>query len=882
MNCTRRLCMVSRLLGGALLLALLFLPSAVGHSAAAPIPQSTSGYWQYVETINNSSDQAVDPQFSEKWSPQFSESSTSGIHTIGDYVFTGSCSWSYESDGGIDSLVPGQVVVVHLSAEYAGVDPALSGNQLTAYACFNAAGVMGSGVYQGATCTDMLTIPGPGGSRSLDLPITIDAGPLFPDGGGALEVKCCPGCYKSMSVQRVYQWVEAPPPAGSEACGKVSLNHVPDPPVLGADLFLGAEVDPSIGSAQGFSGRWVLGETDLPLGIVEKWDGCSMAADYYYTCGGQEYVKTLFVPGKNCGSSVGWRLAVGAGLAAAIAAAAAALARRRTRSPSAAQYILHLSTNEVRLRAGQSAAVVATVYEAKPSGPPLLAVRAPLRVSPAPGLPGLDVAPKSGTGSLAFKISVAQNCPGGTGGVSVEGSAGRTNYAARVKVDVEIPFTLEVKSHDPQNLVPAAPGALRIQARVVPAVSGAEADAQAKELTAQIDFVLQGDNAAAVKPSDKLPSPDGWQQVRLTLQPDKLTAAGDPTLVASVTANSSPLTARLALSLQMPYAVEIRHVSNYRQAGRGAHRLQEPWPLDPVTGSKMVVAVALDLAPEQAVPPQPAVPDEKLSSQVQFQARGANHATVRVESTEPYPPAIRARLGWVPPQEGRPMDEDDPELVAQLSIGPKKLESSARLDLSDCRLALLRQDLETMAQRLRDGGYYVRNPYLGGPTGPIADGINQVYGITWDWTVGWAASYHGTRCEDYIRLTNHQVTEAVRRAFGSRARLTTAVVKEKSSISGWSASWDCLVDTLDSAYTINHILYHLTLPNHHEYGIDFWEHFRSGAPVMMLYSEYKRTWLERLKGDIDETAPIADQARYLEGKVPRLDAAKRQAMGREQ
>lgn len=198
--------------GRALLLAALLLPAAAARPTPAALAQETGGVWEYVETITNEGDYSSSG-YPGTWSPSFSESSLSGSYTYTPpgyptYTLSGTCSWTWQSDGSLDRLLPGQVVKVTLDATYSGLDPGVLGNALTAYAGFDAAGCTAGCTYVGSIGTPLLQINGPGGQASETWDITIPSGPLFPDNLAALEVNCYVGGPQNMTVQRVYRWVE--------------------------------------------------------------------------------------------------------------------------------------------------------------------------------------------------------------------------------------------------------------------------------------------------------------------------------------------------------------------------------------------------------------------------------------------------------------------------------------------------------------------------------------------------------------------------------------------------------------------------------------------------------------------------------------------------
>ncbi len=104
------------------------------------------------------------------------------------------------------------------------------------------------------------------------------------------------------------------------------------------------------------------------------------------------------------------------------------------------------------------------------------------------------------------------------------------------------------------------------------------------------------------------------------------------------------------------------------------------------------------------------------------------------------------------------MEDEDPKLVAWVKIGQKQVEGEVEVNLDACRLEVLRRDLEAVARRLDQQRWYVRDAYLGGPSGPVADGLYRVYSFAWDWTAGWLVGRgRGRRCEEYVDETRADV-----------------------------------------------------------------------------------------------------------------------------
>lgn len=214
MKYTSRISKVLQACGRALLLAALLLPVAAVRPTPAVLAQEPGGAWEYVKTITNEGAD-LSSGYPGAWSPSFGESSLSGSYSYTppggqSYTLSGACSWTWQSSGSLDRLLPGQVVTVTLDATYSG------DNSLSAYAAFDAAGCTGGCGYAGGIGTPMIQINGPGGQGSNTSAITIPAGPLFPNNQAALEVNCYVGGPQTMTSQRVYQWVDgaaAPPTA---------------------------------------------------------------------------------------------------------------------------------------------------------------------------------------------------------------------------------------------------------------------------------------------------------------------------------------------------------------------------------------------------------------------------------------------------------------------------------------------------------------------------------------------------------------------------------------------------------------------------------------------------------------------------------------------
>ena len=882
-------------------------------------------------------------------------------------------------------------------------------------------------------------------------------------------------------------------PLASADCGPVLLSYSPDPPQAGDDVYLNAGVSSTVSNATGFYSRWEVDGDPLPRSVIEEWDGCSEAIKYVYYCEGAERVETMILPGADCLEGVGWRGAVGvAGLAAAAAAAAVGLRRvrkgRKSKGPE--EYILQLSVDEVKIAAGQSAPVTATVWQVTTQGGYVPAPQASLSLEVSPTPAGLKALPASGMGSLAFNISADASCPGGVGSVQVQGRASGTYYRSTVTVEVGARYSVEVACRDPQRVVPAAPGEVWAYARVVPA--DPQPQAELDKLTRTIHFSLTGPNAGAVEMRDVQFS-NGWQAVRLFQMPAKVSGPGSPTLLGQVTVGGSPLKpGQLELSLKTPVVLgawvrgakeadvvydaqgkswDIPDVQIYfhepgddrvavqpsfpygfasppvvvapallvvheffggnqpdqfvlrlkpapgvdlaKAAGTGQAVIRvtvtaidteskKPYTADatlrlkrqadlqfypremtlkpgqpadleitlcevggsgpavPVPGARISVhpskqidgltiapldgpsplkvrlllenlphddeefdlevrgeaagldpvaaayrvEIVLDFAvefryPEDVakqgthrrsqlgLPPDtgltahavaldrsrdPAAPDDVATKQVLISPRGSNQKCVNSSAESFAGGAQTVELRFVWPGDGVVMEDDDPELAAQLKLGTEPVEATALVNLDECRLAVLRRDLDGVSSRLFQQGWYVRNPLLGGATGPVLDYGYQAYSFVWDWTAGWVAQRgRGRTCQEFVEETKADVLRAVRRVYGGRAGLETMFVKEVSTFDGRSDWWGGTIDYLDSKYPINHILFKLTVPNRKEYSIDFWEHFRYPSvhpPVLESWGTTVATWLKRMEGDIDVGAPFAQQELLQRGTFP--------------
>ncbi|HNS50871.1 MAG TPA: hypothetical protein PKO09_06780 [Anaerolineae bacterium] len=882
-------------------------------------------------------------------------------------------------------------------------------------------------------------------------------------------------------------------PTVSPECSSVPLSYSPDPPRAGDDVYLNAGVSSTVGNAPGFYSRWELDGDPLSGSVIEEWSGCAEAVKYVYFCEGAERFETMILPGGDCLEGVGWRGVVGAaGLAAAAAAAAVGLrrARRGRKSKGPEEYILQLSVDEVKIAAGQSAPVTATVWQVTPQGGYVPAPQASLRLAVSPTPAGLKALPASGMGTLTFQVSADAGCPGGTGSVQVQGRAGGTYYRSTVTVEVGSRYSVEMACQDPQRLVPAAPGEVWAYARVVSAVPLPQADLD--KLTRTIRFSITGPNAGAVEMRDEQFS-NGWQAVRLFQVPAKVSGPGSPTLLAQATVGGSPLKpGELELSLKTPVVLsawvrggkeadlvydargkswDIPDVHIYfhapgddrvavkpsfpygfasppvvvapallvvqeffgsekpdqfllrlkpapgadlaKAAGAGSAVLRvtvtaidteskQPYtagvtlrlkrqaelqfspkemklkpgqPADleitlsevggsgsaaPVPGARISlqpsrqidgltiapldgpsplkvqlqleevpeddeeyhlevrgeaagldpvaapypVEIATDYAvefryPEDlskrgehrrsqfGLPPDtgltahavaldrsqdPAAPDDMVTKKVLISPRGSNEKCVDSGAEAFAGGAQTTELRFVWPGEGVVMEDDDPELVAQLKLGEQPVEGTALLNLDECRLAVLRRDLDGVAGRLFQQGWYVRNPLLGGATGPVLDYGYRAWSFVWDWTAGWVAQRgRGRTCQEFVEETRADVLKAVRRVYGDRARLETMVVREVTEIQTRPDWWGGTMDYLDSWYPINHILFKLTAPKRKEYSIDFWEHFRYPTvhpPVLESWATTVTTWLKRLEGDINVGVPFTEQDEIQPGKTP--------------
>ncbi len=342
-------------------------------------------------------------------------------------------------------------------------------------------------------------------------------------------------------------------PTVSPDCSSVFLSYSPDPPQSGDDVYLNAGVSSTVSNATGFYSRWELDGDRLSGSVIEEWNGCSEAVKYVYYCEGAERFETMILPGADCLEGVGWRGVVGAaGLAAAAAAAAVGLRRvrkgRKSKGPE--EYILQLSVDEVRIAAGQSAPVTATVWQVTPQGGYVPAPQASLRLAVSPSPAGLRAQPASGMGTLTFNVSADASCPGGVGSVQVQGRASGTYYRSTVTVEVGARYSVEMACQDPQRVVPAAPSEVWAYARVVSADPQPQADLD--NLTGALRFSLAGPNAGAVEMRDEQFA-NGWKAVRLFQVPAKVSGPGSPTLLAQVTVGGSPLKpGELELSLKTP------------------------------------------------------------------------------------------------------------------------------------------------------------------------------------------------------------------------------------------------------------------------------------------------------------------------------------------
>ena len=191
---------------------LVTVAGVVARPVVAAPSEQTGGFWEYVETINNA-DAPIPEGHGGTWSPTYGESSMSGAFTRtpidgNTYTLSGSCTWSWQSDGSLDRLLPGEVVSANLNCTYSGIELSRLTNSLNAYAAFDAADTLGSAMYSGSIGTPLLQIFGPSSSASDPAAITVPAGQVFPEGRAALEVNMSCGGPVTQTVQRVYRWVE--------------------------------------------------------------------------------------------------------------------------------------------------------------------------------------------------------------------------------------------------------------------------------------------------------------------------------------------------------------------------------------------------------------------------------------------------------------------------------------------------------------------------------------------------------------------------------------------------------------------------------------------------------------------------------------------------
>jgi hypothetical protein len=763
-----------------------------------------------------------------------------------------------------------------------------------------------------------------------------------------------------------WMYPPAATPTVSPGCSSVLLSYSPDPPRAGDDVYLNAGVSATVSNAPDFYDRWEVDGSPLSGSVIEEWSGCAEAVKYVFFCDGAERFETMILPGGDCLEGVGWRGVVGAaGLAAAAAAAAVGLrrARKGRKSKGPEEYILQLSVDEVRIAAGQSAPVTATVWQVTPQGGYVPAPQASLRLAVSPTPAGLRALPASGMGTLTFQVAADASCPGGTGSVQVQGRAGGTYYRSTVTVEVGGRYSVEVALQDPQRVVPPAPGEVWAYARVT--ATAPVPQAELDKLTGALRFSVVGPNAGAVEMRDEQLS-GGWKAVRLFQAPARVSGAGSPALAAQGMAAGSPLRGQVELVLKRQAELAFTPAELTLKAGRPAElviallEVRSPAPAEPVAGARISVqppgqdcglaiaplegpgplkvrlllpklpeeeetiylavrgeaaglepvtaSYAVEIAMEYGVemrrpedvakrgtharaqlglPPEggvtahavaldlseePAAPDDLMSRQIGIAMRGANQKLVTVGAETFAGGAQTAELRFVWPGEGEAMEEGDPELVAQLKVGSRSVEGSARVSLDECRLAVLKKDMAGVAARLAEQGWYVRNPLLGGATGPVLDKGYQAWSVVWDWTAGWVAQRgRGRRCEEFVAETQADVLRAVRRVYGDRARLETMVVIEQSTVQPRSGWWDSTVDTLDGLYDINHILFKLTAPNRAEYSIDFWEHMRYPSvrpPIVEAWGTTVGTWLRRMAGDINVSAPFSSHQVLQAGTVP--------------
>lgn len=315
--------------------------------------------------------------------------------------------------------------------------------------------------------------------------------------------------------------------------------------------------------------------------------------------------------------------------------------------------------------------------------------------------------------------------------------------------------------------------------------------------------------------------------------------------------------ARYPVTVALDYALEFRYPQDLERKGAGLYVRPEYalHPENPVTAH----CVALDASRD------PAEVDQPLTEKIELALGGANHKRVHKGDSRASwgAPAQTCDLTFVWPADGESFEDDDPELEASLQVGQQPVNGKASLDLDACRLAVLHKDLEAMAVRLAQQGYYVRNAFLGNLP---ADAAYQAYGITWDWTAGglWVRN-RGMRCGDLVDLTRDDVLGAIRRVYGDRGRLERVEFDEKSTFSPQNA-WD----QLDRVYRVSHVCFLMTTPRGKRFSIDFWERLRYGAgnpPVLQDYESTRQTWLQRLAGDVDPATFAVITQCYQPGRV---------------
>jgi hypothetical protein len=109
-----------------------------------------------------------------------------------------------------------------------------------------------------------------------------------------------------------------------------------------------------------------------------------------------------------------------------------------------AGYILQITPSDtIDVSTKKSGGFTATVWKVDRAGATTHAAGVPVRITPPPGIPGLTVAPLSGTGSVAVTVSLAKPAPVDSARIQVSAAAGGGGTSANVTVNFESETEIE-------------------------------------------------------------------------------------------------------------------------------------------------------------------------------------------------------------------------------------------------------------------------------------------------------------------------------------------------------------------------------------------------------------------------------------------------------